>query len=145
MIGLSLNVAHKQRVGRKKTTPVEKNKQIHLHVVMCEVWLCIFNSILNSFLGYSRRWNMRRLLVILSLTIATVTTGCNSCGRPFLRFWDRGDSCRTCADGNCDTHSVMHEGMVSDGYTPGLLGSPIMGDVAAPRGASELLPHPAGS
>ena len=81
---------------------------------------------------------MRRLLILSLVTIVTASsTGCSSCGRPFMRWFNRGDSCRTCADGSCGDHTVHDDG------SPGLLGSPLMHeDIPAPRG-SGIYPGPA--
>ena len=72
---------------------------------------------------------MRKLLVVsfIALTLAPLT-GCNSCGRPFSRWFNRGDSCETCVDTN---HCPPGQ--------PGLLGSPVL---SAPYGG-ESLPGPA--
>ena len=82
---------------------------------------------------------MRKLLILTILGIFTVAaSGCASCGRPFMSWFNRGDSCRTCADGHCDDGHVVHD----DG-SPGLLGSPIYGgDIGAPS-LRESLPGPA--
>jgi hypothetical protein len=72
--------------------------------------------------------------VIATLLIAA-TCGCNSCGsnrRSWFGWFNRGDSCRTCADGE------MVEG-------PALLGTPILNNVpAGPRssGAETIYPGP---
>jgi hypothetical protein len=81
---------------------------------------------------------MKRLLILSVVTlVAASSAGCASCGRPFLGWFNRGDSCRTCADGGCDSGHVVHD----DG-SPGLLGSPIYGgDVSAPRNMG-ILPGP---
>jgi hypothetical protein len=77
---------------------------------------------------------MRKFLILSVVAIlAAPSIGCNSCGRPMMRWFNRGDSCRTCdvgcEDGNC--HDVR---------SPGLLGSPML---SAPYSGTESLPGPA--
>lgn len=76
------------------------------------------------------------LFAITAAALLVSSFGCSSsCGsqrRSWFSWWNRGDSCRTC------TSDVVAE--------PGMLGSPIIGNVPnAPRGSSiEMLPGPLG-
>lgn len=74
---------------------------------------------------------MKKLLGLALVVAATASSmGCSSCGRTMRSWWNRGDSCRTCASGD-----------VSQEYAGGL-GSPVYNNVPnAPRG-SNISPLP---
>jgi hypothetical protein len=76
------------------------------------------------------------LYVVIAALLIAATCGCNSsCGsnrRSWFSWFNRGDSCRTCGDGE------MVEG-------PALLGTPILNNVpTGPRssGAETIYPGP---
>lgn len=75
------------------------------------------------------------LYVLIAAMLLAATCGCNSssCGnnRSWFNWFNRGDSCQTCADG------AMAEG-------PAMIGTPILNTVpASPRGSNyENLPSP---
>ncbi len=76
--------------------------------------------------------NVLYFLIAVMLVAATCGCSSSSCGnrRSWFSWWNRGDSCRTCATETC-----------ADGS--GLLGTPILNNVpAAPR--SGVLPAPLG-
>jgi hypothetical protein len=75
------------------------------------------------------------LYFLIAAMLLAATCGCNSCGsnrRSWFSGWfNRGDSCQTCADG------TAMEG-------PAMIGTPILNNVpASPRGTTyENLPSP---
>ena len=76
------------------------------------------------------------LYLLIAAMLLAATCGCNSCGNNrrswFSGWFNRGDSCQTCADG------AMVEG-------PAMLGSPILSNTpAAPRasGVENIYPGP---
>ena len=91
---------------------------------------------------------MKKLLILSVMAVVTASNaGCASCGRPFMSWFNRGDSCHTCANGGCssggDSSGYDSGGhIVHDDGSPGLLGSPMMHeDISAPRSMG-ILPGP---
>lgn len=68
---------------------------------------------------------MTRILTVLILASLTVgQLGC-TCRRPFLNWWNRGDSCETCASGDCIPTSAVAPG---PNMGTSMLGSPGISD-----------------
>jgi len=77
------------------------------------------------------------LFIVIAALLAAAAVGCNSCGngnrrdRSWFNWFNRGDSCRACVDGQVYAEE------------PGMLGTPILNNVpAGPRSNIEVLPGP---
>ena len=105
------SVAFKQRPALTKgNSIVEKNHQLHLHIIVRDVVLS--DAQLFGHVAPIGEAAMKRLMIVSLMTVVPIATGCCR-GWPRMRMY-RGDVCDTCAAASTTGYQMapMYDGTI---------------------------------